>query len=521
MRRLVSFALALIFCLCALASCAVGYNENEWYSSEHLDDCLVPALPRPSDSFLSSGKEDIYLSLTDTEYRAYAKAVHEYLASCDFTYLGTRGTEKSSLAGAFTTYYFEPADYLSRFEDGDDYIFVFSDDLKKDGNVVFTVLTISRYETETIKYSGKSFDYNTIISLRRGSEKPLGGMYVLPGEGDHEHIYGEWQYGDDYHWRSVRCTWDMCDIDTTAEHYDTDQDLICDACGYEMKEHEHIIVWGYDEFSHSYSYECGCITPPNAAQHTDADEDGKCDGCEYYFDGPIPNPKTYKLSELIPWLAEVGVDDISKLRMTLKPIGVGPGSTKDIYTTEDAKVITDFIGSLCEVAVEEISEHDAMIDGGIAYIIDIKMNDGEEKQFRFSNRMYRIGNTYYRLKTLPSLRGYDSVEEYMTYITYNSRFELYTNEDEPSLISTHIGMLGLMEFCEVDEPGTEVADRYIDADVGQLYILSDTEFYILDYYGERIDYQIVGDVTFADLDSYLYSSFDEPTGSPTPDASFE
>ncbi len=50
----------------------------------------------------------------------------------------------------------------------------------------------------------------------------------------HEHIAGEYQYDDVYHWQSVRCTWNKCDIEPAIEkHFDNDGDNCCDECGEE------------------------------------------------------------------------------------------------------------------------------------------------------------------------------------------------------------------------------------------------------------------------------------------------
>ncbi len=50
----------------------------------------------------------------------------------------------------------------------------------------------------------------------------------------HEHIKGEWEYNETQHWQDVTCTWNKCDIDITSEdHIDTDENDICDVCGYE------------------------------------------------------------------------------------------------------------------------------------------------------------------------------------------------------------------------------------------------------------------------------------------------
>ena len=46
------------------------------------------------------------------------------------------------------------------------------------------------------------------------------------------HTYGEWQYDETYHWCDWSCSLDLCDIDTTGEHFDEDENGVCDKCGY-------------------------------------------------------------------------------------------------------------------------------------------------------------------------------------------------------------------------------------------------------------------------------------------------
>ena len=100
----------------------------------------------------------------------------------------------------------------------------------------------------------------------------------------HEHIAGEWKYTEDFHWKNSKCTWNKCDIDPLIEeHIDTDEDGVCDVCGYTEKEvhTEHETVWHSNEYAHWYEYLCGCPAPDIAEEHFDGNEDGACDVCGY------------------------------------------------------------------------------------------------------------------------------------------------------------------------------------------------------------------------------------------------
>ena len=281
MKKLLALCLTVVLCLFCLASCGSAHEENEWFSEEKLTNCLVGDLPTVEKDYVNSGDEDIYVYLTDSEFKAYAKSVYDYLLSQNYEYLGTRGEQKNTLAGAFTTYYFEPATELESFWNEGDYIFVFSDgSTDENGDVEFIILVIYDVSTNTLEYGNKKFTYNTMISLRRGSEAPLSGFYVLKDE-EHEHTITYVSAGESGHFENYTCG---CPHDHGAvPHYDKNGDYICDACGYVMPAHEHTYEYSHDDIGHGWSYTCGCMTPPNFAQHFDGDGDGKCDedSCGY------------------------------------------------------------------------------------------------------------------------------------------------------------------------------------------------------------------------------------------------
>lgn len=188
MKKLLVLCLTAVLCLCCLASCGSAHKENEWFSEEKLTNCLVGDLPTIEKDYVNHNGEDIYVSFTNSEFNAYAKSVYDYLCSQEYKYLGTRGEQKNTLAGVFTTYYFEPATEFESFRviEGD-YVFVFSDgSTDENGDVEFIIIVIYDVNTNKLEYGNKTFTYNTKISLRQGSEAPLGGFYVLKEE-EHEH----------------------------------------------------------------------------------------------------------------------------------------------------------------------------------------------------------------------------------------------------------------------------------------------------------------------------------------------
>jgi hypothetical protein len=181
MKRIIACALVLILLICALTSCGASYEENVWFSEEKLEERLVVGLPGITRSIIKCDDQDVYVSMPDAELKAYIEGVYEFLKAQDFMYLGTRGEQAFSFKGLFTQYYFKPVEDLDDFWVNGDWIFVYSDgSVDEDGDVIFCILTIYDYGKSTLTYGrNKEFTYNVKISLRRQSEAPLSGGYVL------------------------------------------------------------------------------------------------------------------------------------------------------------------------------------------------------------------------------------------------------------------------------------------------------------------------------------------------------
>lgn len=178
MKKLLALCLTVVLCLCCLASCSSSTVKNEWFSDEILEKCAVPNLPKLSDSdyyyTYSKGTDDsfafnyIEFKATSEEVREYARAVYEYLAAQDYKYLGTRGHQKSSLAGAFATYYFRDVDSFGECYSqmhSEEYIFVYSNDSDESDGIVFNEIIVSSIDSKTIKYDSKDVYCNAHIKL--------------------------------------------------------------------------------------------------------------------------------------------------------------------------------------------------------------------------------------------------------------------------------------------------------------------------------------------------------------------
>ena len=447
MKNLVALCLTVVLCVILLASCASSHEENAWFSEEKLTECLVADLPTIEKNYVNHNDEDIYVSFTDSEFEAYAKSVYDYLCSQEYKYLGTRGEQKNTLAGAFSTYYFEPADYLSQFNINGDYIFVFSNDtVEENDNVEFIVLVIYEVSTNTLEYGNKKFTYNTMISLRRGSETPLSGFYELPSEGDHEHILGEWQYDESYHWRSCECNWDMCDVDISGEHYDDDGNSVCDACGYEMTE---------------------IPTPTNHFLRNQL-------GCE--------------------WLNEIVAEDIAEIKMISGGGGpLPPVSKTHISSSSNYAVISSIFEEYYWIDSKPVSEERTQIADGGYFIVQFILNNGETKQLYFINGdFYHDGNgNYFELVRLPVFRD---GTDYVTRYGFERQYDPYKIHliDETPVCEIPFSEFEFTELTDDICLDAELPTHYFELHGERVYFIKGEYFYIGD--NRSVYYQLIGNL---------------------------
>ena len=202
MKRLLALCLALALCLCCLASCGSSSVKNQWFSDEILEKCAVPDLPEISDrdyyyKFANGALTFDYIEFkaNNAEIREYARAVYNYLASQDFEYLGTRGGQKASLAGAFASYYFKDTSSFGECYSPDyamEYIFVYSNDKDASDGLTFNEILISSFDPKTIKCDGKDVTVNAEINIDYDSS-----YYLKDSEIDYtigEELPGYWSF---------------------------------------------------------------------------------------------------------------------------------------------------------------------------------------------------------------------------------------------------------------------------------------------------------------------------------------
>ena len=165
------FMLLLTICFIALSSCdGAKYKKNEWFDADKLEQCEISNLPAITCSdYYYNDKDWIYFNASYQELDDYANVVFEYLELQNFEYLGTRGHQKASLAGAFASYYFKE---IETFEDcytqtySKQYIFVYSNgNVNENGHMIFNEIIIGKFDDKTIKYDGKDIYCNAQIQI--------------------------------------------------------------------------------------------------------------------------------------------------------------------------------------------------------------------------------------------------------------------------------------------------------------------------------------------------------------------
>ena len=479
MKKLLALCLTAVLCLCCLASCGSAHEENKWFSEEKLAECLVSDLPTIEKDYVNHNGEDIYVSFTDSEFEAYARSVYDYLLSQEYKYLGTRGEQKNTLAGAFTTYYFESATELESFWNEGDYIFVFSDgSTDENGDVEFIVLVIYEVSTNTLEYGNKKFTYNTMISLRRGSEAPLGGFYVLK---EYSISYQDCRHGDllmDGYAPTKASPGDTVVL-RTGPIMDADLDFY--ANGVKCKQtHADSDYWEY------------VFTMPNEDVAITSEISGG---------GPVM--KKYPLGELkgCEWLCEITAEDITEIKIISGAVGVAPGNLNNISSSTDEAVIARFFEEYYCLDTRPISKMEGQIDGGGGVTVKFFLKDGTAKELYINNGNYLDTNgDYFELHSTPKFKDTDNATKAYGFITYLGTGTVYDKDNNP--------------VCEIpiDELEFVESDGCVDAVVTGYYYTVETEFGTLyfDYSNDLFSLQFEeGEVDYIEFYRLVGKNLDE------------
>ena len=458
MKKLLVLCLTAVLCLCCLASCGSAHEENEWFSEEKLTNCLVGDLPTIEKDYVNHNDEDIYVSFTDSEFKAYVKSVYDYLCSQEYKYLGTRGEQKNTLAGAFTTYYFEPATELSEFYVGSSYKFVYSDGtLDEGGDPIFCILTIYDYEAKNLEYGTKNFAYNTLITLRYKSEAPLSGRYALNEE-----------------------------------------------------EHEHTGEMRSNEYAHWYVNTCGCPSPDIAELHSDYDENFICDICGYKM-SEIPTPTNYFLRNQAgcEWLRDITAEDIAEIKIISEAVGVAPGNLNNASSSTDEAVIARIFEEYYWLDTAPVSKMEGQIDGGSGVTVKFILKDGTVKELYINNGNYLDTNgDYFALLFTPNFEESDNATKAYGFITYLGTGTVYDKDNNP-VCEIPMDEFEFVVFSGLDAVITGYYYR-VETEFGTLWFDSSNDVFYLRFNEVEVDYREYYQLIGKNLDELIaeYSTND-------------
>ena len=463
------------------------------------------------------------------------------MCSQDYEYLGTRGEQKDTLAGVFTTYYFEPATELESFWNEGDYVFVFSDgSTDENGDVEFIILVIYDVSTNTLEYGNKKFTYNTMISLRRGSEAPLGGFYVLK---EYSISYQDCRHGDllmdgyaptkaspgdtvvlrtgpimdadlDFYANGVKCKqthadsdyWEYVftmpdeDVVITSDiiggfepkeclnHIDKNNDGICDDCG-----HKHTITYvSAGTSGHFENYTCGCPHDDGAVPHYDEDIDLICDACGYDMNEDYPPlvDTTIPLRNLTrcEWLNELTAEDIAEIKIIGEAVGVAPGNLKNVSSSTDEAVIARIFEEYYQLDTRPISKMEGQIDGGSGVTVKFILKNGTAKELYINNGNYLDTNgDYFELLSTPKFKDTDNATKAYGFITYLGTGTVY-DKDNNAACEIPIDEL---EFVESDGCVDAVVTGYyytVETEFGTLYFDYSNDLFYLQFEEGKVNY---------------------------------
>ena len=438
MKKILALCLTVVLCLFCLASCGSAREENEWFSEEKLNNCLVGDLPTIEKDYVNHNGEDIYVSFTSKEREAYVAEVFEYLKSQNFKYLGTRGEQASTLAGSFTTYYFKPATELSEFYVSGSYKFVYSDgSLDEGGDPIFCILTIYDYEAKNLEYGTKNFAYNTLITLRYKSEAPLSGRYAL-NEEEHEHT-GEWVE--------------------------------------------------YNQHTHYYQYSCGCTLPDRIEEHINYDADLFCDVCGFNM-SEIPTPTNHFLRNQAgcEWLNEITAEDIAKIKIISGAVGVAPGNLNNVSSSTDEAVIARIFEEYYWLDTAPISKMEGQIDGGGGVTVKFILKDGTAKELYINNGNYLDTNgDYFELLSTPKFKDTDNATKAYGFITYLGTGTVYDKDNNP-VCEIPMDEFEFVVFSGLDAVITGYYYR-VETEFGTLWFDSSNDVFYLRFNEVEVDYR--------------------------------
>lgn len=433
----------------AMFSCSPSYTRDEWFSEEKLDAAFCADLPAPEGvSWLYDGDSTVYTYLNNVQYKDYVQTVCDYLCAQDYTYLGTRGAQKSTLAGLFTTYYFRPTNVLSEFENeyGMGYTFVYNDgSMDESEKPVLAELQIERVDTDTMKIDGETFSYNTVIRLDSDSDR-----YVIKAT---KIVYSEELYElllDGY--RPTQAYPGQEVVLRTLPIMDADLKIYWDKYTPVRQTHADSDYWEYRFKVYG---------------ETDIELSCKIVG------GVLAQRK---LTEFEPWLNRLNVSQIERVETVFEYVGVAPGRLKDVCITYDEQAISDLLAAYGALSLREIPPEDGAICGGSALSVIFYTGDGKTYTLYFNNDNYQTSSSIYRAESLPTIANTAQVTHANRFIVINGEAQVFNAAGEAVGTIDNIGDMTFVDYPDGLFTFPEGYTHTVQTEFGTLFVYSDTVF---------------------------------------------
>ena len=321
------------------------------------------------------------------------------------------------------------------------------------------------------------------------------------------------------------------------------------SCEWFTKESDHEHTWKYVQYEtgHFKQYTCGCPSPDIFGEHCDSDADLSCDICDYdmsnvgkcdhQWDAGVEvesgtgayameytcllcGSKHKEIITIIPpegnyfirnqvgaeWLSQITADDIAEIKMISGGGGpLPPVSFTHISSSTDKAVISNIFEEYYWLDSKPVSEEKTQIADGGYFVVQFVLNNGEVKELHFINGdFYHDGNgNYFEIVRLPVFRdGTNFVTRYGLEIL--DRYGQIYLVDGTAVCQIPVSELEFIELTDDIYLGAEIPTHYIEINGEKIYFLKDEYFYIGDdrsaYYqlvGKNLD-QLIADYTVVD-----------------------
>lgn len=225
----------------------------------------------------------------------------------------------------------------------------------------------------------------------------------------------------------------------------------------------------------------------------------------YLLDYGIGIPDIYfpyygTLNKLYPWIDELNIGDIVKVRFEHAYIGVAPGNMKDIsYSTNSIDIQNTY--ELLFRPLKAITPSEGQVAGG-GYVKYEFFTADKTYSITVSNNTVLITNQYYKFVDSFYYAFKYSDRDCNSFITNDipvcEKYEIYTYADESVKIGDFIG-LSEFEFCVYDGLMESAPKFRLKSNVEVNLLILSSNLFMIEHDNNTILYRITGEKDFSAL----------------------